>query len=313
MILITGAAGFIGYHLSKKLCQKYEIIGIDNINNYYDMELKLARLSDIKDKIIFNKCDIKDKNELFRILNDYKIDTIIHLAAQAGVRYSVECPETYIDNNILGFLNILELARDKGARLLYASSSSVYGDNKAQIFKETDAVEKPLSIYASTKQANEQMAYVFNSQYSLTTIGLRFFTVYGEYGRPDMAIYKFTDKILKGEQIELYNNGDMARDFTYVMDCVSAIQILLESNMQGYEIYNIAGGNQIQLKRLLQVIEAEIGIKAKVKYTAMQMGDMQETRADISKIRQLGYEPAHDIELGIKNFVEWFKKYHAVF
>lgn len=312
MILITGAAGFIGYNLCDLLSKNHKIIGIDNINSYYDTRLKLARLEAIKDKIEFLKMDITNAEDLKK-LRDYKIDTIIHLAAQAGVRYSVENPQTYIDNNVTGFLNILELARDKGARLLYASSSSVYGNTDNKVFKETDKLQTPLSIYAATKQMNEQMAYVFNSQYGLTTIGLRFFTVYGEYGRPDMALYKFTDKILKGEQIELYNNGNMSRDFTYIKDCTKAIEIILNANLANkYEIFNIASGKQIRLIDYLNMIENSIGKKAKVKMVDMQLGDMESTSADISKIKALGYNPATSAEAGIRNFTRWFKKYHAV-
>ena len=319
-ILVTGAAGFIGYHLCKKLYESgADIVGIDSMNSYYDVALKnmrLAELSKLGNRFRFFKQDICDRQALFALLKADKFDVVCNLAAQAGVRYSIENPYTYVENNVAGFLNILEgCVQNNVPYLVYASSSSVYGRTKSQPFTESMQVDTPVSLYAATKKADELMAHVYSQMYGLTTVGLRFFTVYGSYGRPDMAYFKFAELISEGKEIEIYNGGDMKRDFTYVDDVVCGIEKVLSadySKAPEYRIYNIGRGKPENLMELVALIEQHLGKKAKLVRKPMQQGDVLETFADISALRKdFGYEPMTDLAAGIPKFIEWFKGYKA--
>lgn len=310
-ILVTGTAGFIGYHLAKRLLEEgYKVIGVDSITDYYDPKMKLRR-----NKILLNyprykfyKKNLADHKELDKIVKKEKPESIIHLAAQAGVRYSTVNPWAYAEANYLGTLNVFESAkRNSIKRVIYASSSSVYGDNKLSPFSETHRVDHPISIYAASKVANEVLAHSYHHLYGMEVAGLRFFTVYGEYGRPDLAIFKFTKQILLGKPIDVYNNGKMARDFTYVGDIVDGVVSALNKKDLGYEIYNLGGDNPVSLMKFIQLIEKYLGKKAKLNMLPMQAGDVKETSADISKARrELGFKPKIKIEEGLKVFVEWF-------
>lgn len=312
-ILITGTAGFIGYHLANKLIEiGLQVIGVDSMNNYYDPKIKEVRNEKLlKNKNYkFFKIDFSE----FKVINDLiikeKPDLIIHLAAQAGVRYSLTNPWAYESANNLGTLNIFESAKlNKIKRVLFASSSSVYGSNKKIPFSESDRTDNPISLYAASKKSNEMIAHSYNHLYNIETAGFRFFTVYGKYGRPDLALFKFVKKMLAGETIDLYNNGDMGRDFTYVDDIVSGIIGAINKEELNYEIYNLGGDNPTSLEKFVELIEENLNIKAKVNLLPMQPGDVKETFADISKAKeQLGYEPKTKIEEGIKIFCEWFKE-----
>ncbi len=311
-VLITGSAGFIGFHLSKYLLENFnvKIIGIDNLNDYYNPLLKNKRNELLKKykNYEFIKLDFSDWDLLVKYLKDKKIDLIIHLGAQAGVRYSLKNPWLYIKSNELGTLNIFELAKLLNIKkVIFASSSSVYGGNKKIPFSEDDKVDKPISLYAATKRANELMAYTYHHLYGIKMIGLRFFTVYGEYGRPDMAFWKFTKNILLGKEIEVYNYGRMARDFTYVSDIIDGIIACIEKEFK-YEIFNLGNDNPIELEYAISLIEKYTGKKAIKKYMPMQPGDVEKTWADLSKSKKLlGYKPNVSIEEGLKRFVNWFK------
>lgn len=318
-ILVTGAAGFIGYHLCKRLYEgSADIVGIDSMNAYYDVALKnmrLAELSKLKG-FRFIKMDICDRQALFALLKAEKFDVVCHLAAQAGVRYSIENPYTYVENNVSGFLNILEgCVQNSVPYLVYASSSSIYGRTKEQPFAESMQVDTPVSLYAATKKADELMAHVYSQMYGLPTVGLRFFTVYGPYGRPDMAYFKFAERISAGREIEVYNNGDMKRDFTYVDDVVSGIEKVISApyaDSPKYRVYNIGRGKPENLMEMVSLIEAGLGRKAKLVKKPMQQGDVLETFADISALQKdFGYAPATDLKDGIAKFIEWFKGYKA--
>ncbi|MBD3248761.1 NAD-dependent epimerase/dehydratase family protein [Candidatus Woesearchaeota archaeon] len=312
-ILITGTAGFIGFHLAKALLERGDqIIGIDNLNQYYDPKLKESRNDILKQhkNYIFHKIDISNREELKQVF-EKDIDTIVNLAAQAGVRYSLENPFVYITSNEMGFLNILELAKDfKIKNIVYASSSSVYGECKNIPFKETEQLDKPISLYAATKKANEQMAYTYHKLYGLNCTGLRFFTVYGPYGRPDMALFKFTKNILEDKPIDVYNNGDMKRDFTYVADIVQGIAASIDNPLP-YEIFNLGRGQPQDLMYFIKCIENNTGKTAMKNMMPMQMGDVPLTYADTSKAEKLlQYAPKTNIEQGVKKFVEWYKEYY---
>lgn len=319
MILVTGTAGFIGYHTAKRLLDNgLSVVGIDNINDYYDITLKNLRLSQLQkyESFAFHKISVDDREGLYQCLSQYTFDYVIHLAAQAGVRYSIENPEAYLNSNILGFLNILEYFKDKSLNhLIYASSSSVYGGNKKVPFSEDDSVDSPVSFYAATKKSNELMAHVYSKLYKLPTTGLRFFTVYGPYGRPDMAYFKFANKIIKGEKIEIYGYGKLSRDFTYIDDIIEGIFRLLKKPSKKeipYHLFNIGYGNPIGLIDFIEILERTLGLDAKKEFVEMQPGDVEITYADVQKLYDyVGYKPRVSFEEGILKFVEWFNDYNG--
>lgn len=316
-ILVTGAAGFIGAHLCSKLCEEgFEVIGIDNLNNYYDIELKKARLEYFNDnKFIFKKIDLVNKDELMKLFKENNFSYVINLAAQAGVRYSIDNPDVYIESNIIGFYNILECCRTYPVKhLLYASSSSVYGANEKIPFSECDIVDKPVSLYAATKKSNELMAHSYSSLYKIPTTGLRFFTVYGPWGRPDMAYFSFSEKIIKGESIKIFNSGKMERDFTYIDDVVNSIVLLVKctpcNNSTSYRILNIGNNNPVKLLDFIETLEEKLGVSAKKEYVDMQLGDVKKTYADTKEIYELiNYLPKIKIDVGLEKFAKWFKEY----
>ncbi|MFA5576791.1 MAG: NAD-dependent epimerase [Tissierellaceae bacterium] len=333
-IFTTGVAGFIGFHLSNQLLSKsHQILGIDSINDYYDTNLKEDRLSILKQNhnFIFNKVDLKDKKSIDNIFKEYKPDYVINLAAQAGVRYSIENPYAYVDSNLIGFMNILEACRSHPVKhLLYASSSSVYGGNKIAPFSINHNVDHPVSLYAATKKANELMAHTYSHLYGIPTTGLRFFTVYGPWGRPDMAYYSFTKDILSGKSIKVFNHGNMERDFTYIDDIVEGIVKLIDKIPEGdkswdeskdsistsfapYKIYNIGNNNPVKLMRFIDALEKAIGKEAEKIYMDMQPGDVVRTYADVSDLeRDIGFRPATSIEEGLQKFVDWYMEYYKV-
>lgn len=333
-ILITGAAGFIGFHLSKKLLDhSYQIIGIDNLNDYYDPSLKQSRLEILGkyNNFNFHKVDLKDKPSVDNIFETYQPTHVINLAAQAGVRYSIENPYAYVDSNLTGFMNILEACRNYPVEhLLYASSSSVYGGNKVAPFSTNHNVDHPVSLYAATKKSNELMAHTYSHLYGIPTTGLRFFTVYGPYGRPDMAYFSFTKDILAGKPIKVFNHGKMERDFTYIDDIVDGICKLIEkipvanrewdetkedisSSFAPYKIYNIGNNQPVQLMEFICVLEEKIGKKAEKIYMDMQPGDVLRTYADVSDLeKDIGFKPSTTIEEGLGRFVEWYKEYYRI-
>ncbi len=321
-ILITGHLGFIGFHLAKRMITEgHSIMGIDSLNKYYSLKLKRSRgreLEKIKGNYTSVISDISEDNILKRI-KKFKPDQIINLAAQAGVRHSLYKPEDYIKNNISSFLNLIKYSKDFGVeKIIYASTSSVYGGNKDFPFNESDTVDNPLQFYAVTKRTNELMANAYNDLYKINFIGLRFFTVYGPWGRPDMSIHKFTDLILKGKPIDVYNYGNHTRDFTYIDDIVEGINSVsvkknkyLSKNFS--EIYNIGGNRPITLKSLIKEIEKNLGLKAKKNLLPFQKGDVKKTISDISKIQtHYGFEPKVNIKQGIKEFIDWYKKYYSI-
>ncbi|MDD3048722.1 MAG: NAD-dependent epimerase/dehydratase family protein [Bacilli bacterium] len=323
IFIVTGAAGFIGYHLSMKLLNLgAKIIGIDNLNEYYDIKLKKSRLTILEKQkqFVFYKEDINNKEAVDKIFKKYKPIYVINLAAQAGVRYSIENPDVYIQSNIIGFFNILELCRKYPVKhLLFASSSSVYGANKKIPFSTTDNVDNPISLYAATKKSNELMAYAYSSLYNIPTTGLRFFTVYGPYGRPDMAYFTFTKDIIEKKAIKVFNNGNMFRDFTYIDDIVESITLLIkkipkkDKNQVCYKIYNIGNNKPEKIDRFIEILEKNIGKRAiKINYP-MQKGDVKSTFADISElIKDTSYKPKTNIEEGLKKFIEWYKEYYKI-
>ncbi|HQT24157.1 MAG: NAD-dependent epimerase [Sphingobacteriales bacterium 17-39-43] len=346
-ILITGAAGFIGFHLTKKLIQLgNEVYGFDNLNEYYDVSLKIDRLAELgirwfkqdaekpikstkHELLTFLRGDIVDKELLFNLIKDNKFDCVINLAAQAGVRYSLTNPEAYIDSNIVGFGNILEACRIFNIRnLVFASSSSVYGLNQRIPFSASDKVNHPISLYAASKKSNELMAHVYSHLFGLKATGLRFFTVYGPWGRPDMATYLFTKAIIAGKPIDVFNYGEMMRDFTYVDDIVEGVAKVINhpassnvlwngldpepsSSSAPYKIYNIGNSNPIKLVDFIKILENKIGIKAKINMLPIQPGDVVSTFADVSAIEEdLGFLPQVSIEEGLAKFVEWYQSYY---
>ena len=335
-ILVTGAAGFIGYHLVKTLIKdNHEVIGLDNINDYYSTNLKFDRLKELginkdsaKDFLSlsgsnlfknfkFIRMNLEDRENLPKLFKDQKFDVVCNLAAQAGVRYSIENPETYIDSNIVGFLNILECCRNHNIKkLVYASSSSVYGDNKKTPFEETDNTDKPISLYAASKKSNELMAHTYSHLFKLNTIGLRFFTVYGSWGRPDMAYYLFADAITKDKAIKVFNNGDLSRDFTHIEDIVIGVKSVLltdSSTKKIYELYNIGNNKPVVLTKFIETIEKYLGKKSIKKMLPMQDGDVKKTWASISKItKDYNFQNKVSLEKGIEEFINWYKVYHEV-
>ncbi|HNP08719.1 MAG TPA: NAD-dependent epimerase [Cyclobacteriaceae bacterium] len=333
-VLVTGAAGFIGFHLSKRLLSEgYAVVGLDNMNDYYEVALKESRLNLLKEMedFEFRQLGIEDKKELGELFKEHSFSFVVNLAAQAGVRYSLTNPQAYIDSNIQGFINILEACRQyKPEHLIYASSSSVYGANTKMPFSVHHNVDHPLSLYAATKKANELMAHTYSSLYHLPTTGLRFFTVYGPYGRPDMALSLFTKAILEGKPIDVYNHGKMKRDFTYVDDIVSGIMKLLpeaptgnklwdgdhpdpSSSFAPYRVFNIGNNKPVELLRFIEVLEEKIGKKAIKNFMPIQPGDVPETYADIEALENaVGFRPSTSFKEGISNFVDWYREYYKV-
>lgn len=314
-ILVTGGAGFIGSNLAKKLIDRGdEVVIVDNFNDYYNPQLKEDRIVEILKGYDFKlyRGDIRDEKTLSEIFENENIDKIVHLAAMAGVRYSLKHPKLYYEVNVLGTQNLLDLAvKHKIKNFVYASSSSVYGSNKKLPFSESDNVDAQISPYAASKKANELQAHVYSHIYGLKTTGLRFFTVYGPWGRPDMALFLFTENILRGKPIDVFNFGDMSRNFTYVDDIVSGIMTVLDADLQ-CEIMNIGGDQEEKLTRFIEVIEENIGKTAEKNMLPMQPGDVPATVADIAKLRKLGWAPTTRIEEGVKKFVEWYKKYYKL-
>lgn len=333
-ILITGSAGFIGFHLAKKAVNRgYSVVGIDNLNDYYDVSLKQSRLDELKSfsAFSFEQIDLADSKAINHLFSTTRFDCVINLAAQAGVRYSLTNPHAYLESNLRGFLNILEACRhQKTGHLLYASSSSVYGANKKMPFSVHHNVDHPISLYAASKKANELMAHTYSSLYNLPTTGLRFFTVYGPYGRPDMALFLFTKAILEGKPIDVYNHGRMKRDFTYVDDIVEAIVRLIpkiprpdlewdglrpdpSSSFAPYRLYNIGNNKPVELLRFIEVIEEKTGKKAKMNFLTIQDGDVPETYADVDDLmREVDFKPSTSIEEGVGIFVDWYRGYYKI-
>ncbi len=332
-ILVTGAAGFIGAALCRVLLDRGDqVVGVDDLNAYYDVNLKKARLEELTSstRFLFQKLDIANRVEISDLFSSSDFDVVVNLAAQAGVRYSIENPSAYVDTNLVGFGNILEGCRHQAIdHLVFASSSSVYGANSKLPFSETDNVDQPISLYAATKKANELMAHAYADLYKLPTTGLRFFTVYGPWGRPDMALFKFTKGILDGKPIPVYNRGEMIRDFTYIDDIVEGVVRAIDrppplnadhenkndevASAAPYQIYNIGNGHPVPLRRYIQALEKALGKKAQLELLPMQPGDVRATEADISRlVSDLGYRPQIDVETGVARFVEWYCDYYGV-
>ena len=324
-VLLTGAAGFIGYHTTQRLLSQGEsVVGIDNLNPYYSPALKHARLRRLLDhpNFIFHKIDIADRIAMEEAMSGVNLTSIIHLAAQAGVRYSIENPFAYIESNIIGHMVILELARqqDNLEHMIYASSSSVYGGNSKIPFSESDRVDQPASLYAATKKSDELLSLSYAHLYGIPQTGLRFFTVYGPWGRPDMALWLFTEAILAGQPIRVFNHGDMRRDFTYVDDIVTGVLAARDQPPKDgsapsprHRIYNIGNSHPEHLLRLIEIIEDSLGKKAERILEPMQLGDIKETYADLTAIQQdLGFRPTTNIEDGIPRFISWYQDYHKI-
>lgn len=333
-VLVTGAAGFIGYHLSEALLKRGDqVIGLDNLNDYYDVNLKLARLDRLKQQPWFEfiQADLAERAAIERVFLDHNFDRVVNLAAQAGVRYSIENPRAYIDSNIVGFLNILEGCRHgKVAHLSYASSSSVYGANTKQPFSEHDNIDHPVSLYAASKKSNELMAHTYSSLYQLPTTGLRFFTVYGPWGRPDMALFIFTKGILEGKPINIFNNGEMIRDFTYIDDIVEGVVRATDkipqpdpawsgdspdpaSSYAPYRVYNIGNNTPVRLMDFIEAIERHVGKKSIRNMMPIQPGDVPSTCADVSALEKaVGFKPRTSVDDGINRFVGWYRDYYKI-
>jgi UDP-glucuronate 4-epimerase len=348
-VLVTGTAGFIGYHLANRLLERGdEVIGVDSINNYYDVSLKIGRLesagvnryniaykellqSSKHSNYQFIQLHLEDEASLNRLFREQKFDMVVHLAAQAGVRYSIKNPSAYINSNIVGFANILEACRNHEVKhLVYASSSSVYGMNEQVPFSTADNVDHPISLYAATKKSNELMAHTYSHLFKLPTTGLRFFTVYGPWGRPDMAYFLFTDAILQGRPIKIFNHGKMSRDFTYIDDIVEGVIRVIDNPAQPnsewngqtpdpatstapYKVYNIGNNNPVQLMDFIKAIENALGVEAEKQMLPLQAGDVETTYADVSNlVRDFDYQPKTTVQEGINQFVEWYKQYYHV-
>jgi UDP-glucuronate 4-epimerase len=340
-ILVTGSAGFIGFHLSARLISLgYKVSGLDSLNNYYDVALKEDRITNLKQKakisvgneqdlFSFYRHDLADKRRIFELFKDKEFDYVIHLAAQAGVRYSLENPQAYIDSNLIGFMNVMEACRSYPPRhLIFASSSSVYGLNGRVPFSTNQNTDHPVSLYAATKKANEVIAHSYAHLFNIPVTGLRFFTVYGPWGRPDMAYFSFTRKILSGDAIEIFNNGDLKRDFTYIDDIVNGIVALLDRIPNGsplfdplnpepsissapYQIFNIGNNNPVTLMDFINILERTIGIKTRKVFKPMQAGDVFATHADIDSLSELvGFKPVTSLETGLRYFVDWYRDYY---
>ncbi|MDE0536648.1 NAD-dependent epimerase [Tenacibaculum sp. L6] len=334
-ILVTGAAGFIGFHLSEKLLALgHTVVGIDNINDYYDINLKYARLKELgidrenaevfyqetisstNENFKFIRLNLEDKEELLQLFTTEKFEVVCNLAAQAGVRYSIENPDAYIQSNIVGFLNILECCRHHEIKhLVYASSSSVYGANKKVPFSEEDSVDNPVSLYAATKKSNELMAHTYSHLYKIPTTGLRFFTVYGPWGRPDMAPILFAEAISNNRPIKVFNNGDMERDFTYIDDIVEGVKRVIEKSVENrelYKIYNIGNNDSVKLLDFITQMETSLGKEASKEMLPMQMGDVKRTWANVDGlISDYEYKPQVKVAEGVRRFVQWYQKYHS--
>lgn len=335
-ILVTGAAGFIGFHLSNVLvAEGYQVVGMDNINDYYDVNLKYARLealgikrsvaeqwkenitSSIFENFSFQRLGLEDKQGLENLFSTYQFDVVCNLAAQAGVRYSLENPDAYVDSNLVGFVNILECCRHhKIKHLVYASSSSVYGTNTKIPFSTDDTVDHPISLYAATKKSNELMAHTYSHLFNLPTTGLRFFTVYGPWGRPDMALFLFTEAIIQGKDLNVYNHGNMERDFTYVADIVEGVKRIIEkpkSQEDLYKVYNIGNNNSVRLMDFIGEIESQVGKKGNKVFMDIQPGDVAKTWADVQDlIRDYDYQPNTPVKSGIADFVKWYKEFYQI-
>ncbi|WP_334057100.1 NAD-dependent epimerase [Alteromonas sp. S005] len=336
-ILVTGAAGFIGAAVSQYLINRGDqIVGIDNINDYYDVNLKHARLDEIKsstaaDLFSFIEMGVEERDKMAALFEEHKFDRVVHLAAQAGVRYSLENPNAYVDSNIVGFVNILEGCRHNNVEhLVYASSSSVYGANETMPFSEQHNVDHQVSLYAASKKANELMAHTYSHLYNLPTTGLRFFTVYGPWGRPDMALFKFTKAILEGKTIQVYNYGNHRRDFTYIDDIVEGVIRSLDNvakpneswdgsnpdpstSKAPYKVYNIGAQTPVHLLKFIETLESALGIEAKKELLPMQPGDVPDTYADVSSlVNDTGYQPSTDVETGVKAFVDWYRDFYKI-
>jgi UDP-glucuronate 4-epimerase len=322
-VLITGMAGFIGHAVARRLSgQGHEIIGVDNLNDYYDVTLKQARLADLDScqDVRFQPLELADREAVAALFASERFDRVIHLAAQAGVRYSLENPHAYVDSNLVAHVNILEGCRQTGVEhLVYASSSSVYGENETVPFATGDRVDRPISLYAATKKANELMSHTYSHLYELPTTGLRFFTVYGPWGRPDMAMFKFTRAILEGEPIQVYNHGDMYRDFTYIDDIVEGVVRVLDvvparaEAGAPYVLYNIGHGSPVQLMEFVRAIERATGREAQCDFQPMQPGDVPRTWADTEALfAATGYQPCIGVDEGVRRFVEWYRGYYGV-
>ncbi|MFV0189014.1 NAD-dependent epimerase/dehydratase family protein [Empedobacter falsenii] len=335
-VFITGVAGFIGYHLAEKLIEKnIKVVGIDNINDYYTVQLKYDRLKELginqefasnfgqkvlsskyEEKMIFYRMNLEDKESLAQIFKEYSFDAVVNMAAQAGVRYSIENPDAYGQSNLVGFLNILECCRNYNVKkLLYASSSSIYGNSSDVPFSTNQNVDHPISLYAATKKANELMAHAYSHLYNFQTIGLRFFTVYGPWGRPDMAMFLFTDAILNHQPLKVFNHGDLSRDFTYIDDIIQGIDKILEdkNTNEKYQLYNIGNSKPVQLMDFIKEIEKSTGEKAILEMYPMQAGDVNQTWADVQDLKdKFGYNPHYPVDKGVYNFVQWYRKYYKI-
>jgi UDP-glucuronate 4-epimerase len=315
-IIVTGAAGFIGFHLCKRLSEEgFEVKGIDNLNPYYDVTLKDARVKILNqfENFSFTKLDIAEKDDLEKYFENENAEYVINLAAQPGVRYSITNPDVSIRNNLIAFFNLLECCKSYSVKkLIYASSSSVYGNNSKTPSSTEDNVDNPVSLYAATKKSNELMAFTYQHLYKFSTIGLRFFTVYGSYGRPDMAYYKFSENIMRGKPISVYNNGDMERDFTYIDDVIESIFRLVKKEIiNEYKIFNIGGEHPVNLLYFISLLEKQLGKEAIKVFKEMQPGDVKKTYADSSELAKfINYKPETPIEEGLKKFIEWFKEYY---
>ena len=333
-VLVTGVAGFIGFHLARRLLDDgVGVIGIDNLNTYYDVGLKKARLKELADErdFTFVKMDLADQKELQRLFGEYRFDVVVNLAAQAGVRYSLENPQAYVNSNLVGFVNILECCRySQIDHLVFASSSSVYGANTRMPFSVHHNVDHPVSLYAATKKANELMAHTYSHLYGLCCTGLRFFTVYGPWGRPDMALFLFTQAILDNKPIQVFNHGKMQRDFTYIDDIIEGVVRVMGklpapnpewsgdnpdpgSSYVPYKIYNIGNNNPVELNTFIQTIENALGLQARKEYLDLQPGDVVATYADVDDLmRDVGFKPQTPIETGIQRFIDWFQTYNGI-
>lgn len=339
-ILVTGAAGFIGFYVSKRLAEAgHQVVGLDNINDYYNPQLKFDRLAELgvyqneaqqinhlcssskSNNFKFIRLGLEDSSELNKLFTEESFDVVCNLAAQAGVRYSIENPEAYIQSNVVGFLNILECCRNHGIEhLVYASSSSVYGENEKVPFETTDRVDHPISLYAATKKSNELMAFTYNHLYGFATTGLRFFTVYGPWGRPDMAMFLFTDAIVKGKSIKVFNNGNLERDFTYIDDIVEGVVRIIEDQSRkksvshnSDRVYNIGNSNSVKLMDFITQIEQELGVEAQKEYLPMQPGDVPKTWANVDDLlRDYNYRPGTSVSEGVHQFITWYRSYYKI-
>ncbi|MFV0226395.1 NAD-dependent epimerase/dehydratase family protein [Empedobacter falsenii] len=333
-VLITGVAGFIGYHLAEKLIEKnIKVVGIDNINDYYTIQLKYDRLHELgisqefasnfgqkvlsskyEEKMIFYRMNLEDKESLAQLFKTYSFDAVVNMAAQAGVRYSIENPDAYGQSNLVGFLNILECCRNYNVKkLLYASSSSIYGNSSDVPFSTNQNVDHPISLYAATKKANELMAHAYSHLYNIQTIGLRFFTVYGPWGRPDMAMFLFTKAILNHQPVKVFNHGDLSRDFTYIDDIIQGITKILEDKQtnETYQLYNIGNSKPVQLMDFIKEVEKSTREQAILEMYPMQAGDVNQTWADVQELKdKFGYNPSYPVDKGVSNFVQWYRKYY---